>query len=146
MCVNNLFCEPIQRTAKKHKTVYKMIKLIPDINVQLSDAERKDLSMYTIKEYQEKGSTGSSIAITEITFIIRLQNNNMMILQVLKQLYSFLCIMSSVRVTLLQKKCILFFPKTELKMLSKADFIFFKRKNWITIDKNSGKECLCSVG
>lgn len=81
-----------------------MIKLIPDINVQLSDAERKDLSMYTIKEYQEKGSTGSGIAITEITFIIRLQNNNMLILQVLKQLYSFLCMMSSVRVTLMQKK------------------------------------------
>lgn len=42
-----------------------MMKLIPDINVQLSDAERKDLSMHTIKEYQEKGGMGSSIAINE---------------------------------------------------------------------------------
>ncbi|XP_025910344.1 cyclic nucleotide-binding domain-containing protein 1 [Nothoprocta perdicaria] len=48
---------PILRTAREHKIVYRMMKLIPDINVQLSDAELKELSMSTIKEHWEKGST-----------------------------------------------------------------------------------------
>lgn len=39
--------------------------------------------------------------------------------------------MSSVRVTLWKKK--VFSPKAELKILSKANFIFFKRKNFIFI-------------
>ncbi|XP_062424543.1 cyclic nucleotide-binding domain-containing protein 1 [Rhea pennata] len=48
---------PILRTAREHKIVYRMMKLIPDINVQLSDAELKELSTSTVKEYWEKGST-----------------------------------------------------------------------------------------
>ncbi|XP_067146113.1 cyclic nucleotide-binding domain-containing protein 1 [Apteryx mantelli] len=51
------YSRPILRTAREHKIVYRMMKLIPDINVQLSDAELKELSTSTIKEYWEKGST-----------------------------------------------------------------------------------------
>lgn len=145
ICVNNIFSELIQRTAKEHKIVYKLMKVIPDINVCLSDAELKGLSMHTIKKYQEKGSTGSSIAITEtlssgykirICWFCRCWSS---------YIVSLLCMMSFLRVTLLGKKSIILLPQTEQKMLSKADFIFLKRKKWIIIYKNSGKKCLCSV-
>ncbi|XP_074841541.1 cyclic nucleotide-binding domain-containing protein 1 [Carettochelys insculpta] len=48
---------PILRSATEHNTVYEMMKLIPDIRVQLSDDELRELSMCTIKEYWVKGST-----------------------------------------------------------------------------------------
>lgn len=108
ICVNNIFSEFIQRTAKEHKIVYKLMKLIPDINVHLSDAELKGLSMHTIKKYQEKGSTGSSIAITEtlssgykirICWFCRCWSS---------YIVSLLCMMSFVRVTLLRKIKVLF--------------------------------------
>ncbi|XP_025035224.2 cyclic nucleotide-binding domain-containing protein 1 isoform X2 [Pelodiscus sinensis] len=48
---------PILRSAKEHNTVYEMMKLIPDIRVQLSDEELKELSICTIMEHWVKGST-----------------------------------------------------------------------------------------
>ncbi|KAJ7338974.1 hypothetical protein JRQ81_012876, partial [Phrynocephalus forsythii] len=47
---------PILRTADEHETVYKIMKTIPDINEQLSDAEMKELSTTVIREYWVKGS------------------------------------------------------------------------------------------
>lgn len=52
------FCSPILRSPEEHETVYKTLKIIPDINDQLSDEELRELVTCVVREYWVKGSTG----------------------------------------------------------------------------------------
>ncbi|XP_053169386.1 cyclic nucleotide-binding domain-containing protein 1 isoform X2 [Hemicordylus capensis] len=47
---------PILRTAEEHETIYKTMKLIPDVCSQLSDAELKELSTTVIGEHWGRGN------------------------------------------------------------------------------------------
>ncbi|XP_066480497.1 cyclic nucleotide-binding domain-containing protein 1 [Tiliqua scincoides] len=47
---------PIQRTPEEHATVYKAMKIIPEIRDQLSNAELRELSTTVVKEQWEKES------------------------------------------------------------------------------------------
>ncbi|XP_060100313.1 cyclic nucleotide-binding domain-containing protein 1-like [Heteronotia binoei] len=48
---------PVLRSPEEHETVYKTLKLIPDINEQLSDEEMRELMACIVREYWVKGST-----------------------------------------------------------------------------------------
>ncbi|KAL8181948.1 UNVERIFIED_CONTAM: hypothetical protein K2H54_036339 [Gekko kuhli] len=52
------WANPILRSPEEHETVYKTLKLIPDINDQLSDEELRELMACIVREYWVKGSTG----------------------------------------------------------------------------------------
>lgn len=51
-------CRPILRTEEEHEAVYKIMKVIPDINEQLSEEEIKEISKVVLREYWVKESTG----------------------------------------------------------------------------------------
>ncbi|XP_061467536.1 cyclic nucleotide-binding domain-containing protein 1 [Rhineura floridana] len=48
---------PILRSPEEHETVFKTMKVIPDISEQLSDAEMRHLCTTVIREFWVKGST-----------------------------------------------------------------------------------------
>ncbi|XP_077208092.1 cyclic nucleotide-binding domain-containing protein 1 isoform X2 [Paroedura picta] len=48
---------PVLRSPEEHETVYRTLKLIPDINSQLSDEELRELMTCIVREYWVKGST-----------------------------------------------------------------------------------------
>nr|XP_056710872.1 cyclic nucleotide-binding domain-containing protein 1 [Euleptes europaea] len=48
---------PVLWSPEEHETVYKTLKLIPDLNDQLSDEELRELMQCIVREYWVKGST-----------------------------------------------------------------------------------------
>lgn len=60
----NLFdvvLRPIYRTLREHKTVWKMLKTIPDLTRQLPEEHLKILSKSVTSETWVKGSTGNRL-------------------------------------------------------------------------------------